>query len=276
MSTGERLRRARLDAGKTLEQVAAETKIQPWILEALEREDFARVPGGVFIRGYLTAFARAVRLNPSEILTAYSEETAPPPAPPVPSPPIDLNERPATPPWQYVAIAAIVLAGAVMWRNMARSNSDVATVPASSPAANVTAAAPRAAPAPAPTRPTEPGATATAGAIPSNLPIDRDRGAAPATSSPSPTAATAPLVVQLHANNEVWVEATADGERKAYRLFEKGADFRLEARNEIRLLVGDAGALTYTINGKAAKSLGGPGIVRNVVISPRTMSSLTS
>ena len=60
MSVGERLRRGRLDARKTVEQVATETKIQLWILEAIERDDFSRVPGGVFIRGYLTAIACAV------------------------------------------------------------------------------------------------------------------------------------------------------------------------------------------------------------------------
>ena len=63
MSTGERLRRARLDAGKTLDQVAADTKIQLWILEAIERDDLSRVPGGIFVRGYLTAFARAVGVS---------------------------------------------------------------------------------------------------------------------------------------------------------------------------------------------------------------------
>src|SRR6185436_9991304 len=100
MSTGERLRRARLDAGKTLQQVAAETKIQLWILEAIERDDFSRVPGGVFVRGYLTAFARGVGLNPSEVLTAYSPEIAPQPAPPPPVlPPPDPNEVTRTPLW---------------------------------------------------------------------------------------------------------------------------------------------------------------------------------
>jgi len=253
MSTGERLRRARLDAGKTLDQVAADTKIQLWILEAIERDDLSRVPGGIFVRGYLTAFARAVGVSPSGVLAAYSPKPSPALAvASVASPLSDLNEGPVTPLWQYVAIVAMVLAGAVLWRNMTHSASEVATAPAPPPSAT----APRtiaASPVPAVTLPTEAGATATTGA-----------------SDP-----TAPLVVQLYANEEVWIEADADGERKAYRLFEQGQELRLEGQKEIRLLVGDAAAVTYTVNGKPGRPLGYHGVVRQFVVSPGNIESLT-
>jgi hypothetical protein len=85
----------------------------------------------------------------------------------------------------------------------------------------------------------------------------------------------APLVVQLHANNEVWIEADADGERKAYQLFEQGQDLRLEGQKEIRLIVGDAAAVSYTINGKPGRPLGGTGEVRQFVVSPANVESLT-
>src|SRR6185503_17786772 len=212
MSTGERLRRARLDAGKTLQQVAAETKIQLWILEAIERDDFSRVPGGVFIRGYLTAVARAVGVDPSELLAAYSPEPAPPPpAPPVSSPPPDPNEVSTTPLWQYVVIVAMVVAAAVVWRNMTRSSSEVATAPAPPPSATASRE-PAPLPPPPVGLPTASGATATTGATPPGSPAEPHDGEPAATTN-------APLVVQLHANNEVWIEADADGERKAYQLF---------------------------------------------------------
>jgi cytoskeleton protein RodZ len=268
MSTGERLRRARLDAGKTLHQVAAETKIQLWILEAIERDDLSRVPGGVFIRGYLTAVARAVGVSPSEVVTAHSPETPPPPAvTPVPSPPPDPNEGSTTPLWQYVVIVAMVLAAAVLWRNMTRSSSEVATALAPPPSA--TAPRPPApSPAPAVGLPTEAGATATTGATPTGSPVEPHDG------DPG-TTTNAPLVVQLHANDEVWIEADADGERKVYQLFEQGQELRLEGQKEIRLLVGDAAAVTYTINGKPGRPLGGTGVVRQFVVSPGNIESLT-
>jgi cytoskeletal protein RodZ len=254
MSTGERLRQARLDAGKALGQVAAETKIQLWILEAIERDDLSRVPGGIFIRGYLTAFARAVGVNPSEVLSAYSLETAPAAGvAPVPSPPPDLNDGPVTPLWQYVAIVAMVLGGAVLWRDMTHRSSEVATALAPPPSATASRT-PAASAAPAATLPNEAGATATTGAIDTS----------------------APLVVQLHTNDEVWIEADADGERKAYQLFEQGQELRLEGQKEIRLLVGDAAAVTYTINGRPGRPLGRNGAVRQFVVSPRNIESLTA
>src|SRR5262245_16825262 len=279
MSVGERLRRARLDAGKTLDQVAAETKIQFWILEAIERDDFSRVPGGVFIRGYLTAVAHAVGANPSEVLALYSPETAPPPVappPPPPSPAPDPNEATGTPLWQYVVIVAMVLAAAVVWRNMTRSSHDVAAAriplpPVSAPPATLSAPAPPPAPANLPPESgatTTPGATATTGATSHAAPAE-PHNADPA----APT--NAPLVVELHANGEVWIEADADGERKAYQLLEQGEELRVEGQKEIRLRVGDGGAVSFTINGKPGRRLGGTGEVRQFVVSPANVESLT-
>jgi len=271
MSVGERLRRARLDAGKTLDQVAGDTKIQLWILEAIERDDFSRIPGGVFIRGYLTAVARAVGVNPSEILTAYSPEFAPQPAPPPPVlPPPDPNEVTRTPLWQYVVIVAMVLGAVVLWRNMTRTSHDIAaapipTAPVSAPPTTVPL--PALPPAP-PNQPAESGATATTGATAPIAPVEPHEG-------DSAVAPSAPLIVQVHANEEVWIEADADGERKAYQLFEQGQELRVEGQKEIRLLVGDAAAVSYTINGKPGRPLGGTGVVRQFVVSPATVESLT-
>ena len=268
MSTGERLRRARLDAGKTLDQVAAETKIQHWILEAIERDDLSRVPGGVFIRGYLTAVARAVGVDPSEVLTAFAPETTPQPtAPPVSPPSPDPNESTGTPLWQYVVIVVMVLVTAALWRNMTRSSSEVATAPAPPPPTTVSRTPPPS-PTPAAGLPTTSGATATTGATPSGTPVEPRDGDPAATRN-------APLVVQLHANGEVWIEADADGERKVYQLFEQGQELRLEGQKEIRLLVGDAAAVTFTINGKPGRPLGGNGVVRQFVVSPANIESLT-
>jgi cytoskeleton protein RodZ len=276
MSTGERLRRARLDAGKTLNQVAAETKIQLWILEAIERDDLSRVPGGVFIRGYLAAVAHAVGVNPSEVLAALSPEAPPPPpVAPVPTAAPDPNEGSTTPLWQYVVIVAVVLAAAVLWRNMTRSSTEVATALAPPPSATAsrTSAPPPAPevglPTPAGGLPTASGATATTGATPSSAAPAEPHDGDPATTT------NAPLVIQLHANGEVWIEADADGQRKVYQLFEQGQDVRLEGQKEIRLLVGDAAAVTYTINGKPGRPLGGTGVVRQFVVSPGNIESLT-
>jgi hypothetical protein len=124
-------------------------------------------------------------------------------------------------------------------------------------------------PAPAPANePAESGATATTGATPPAAPAEPHEG------DPA-VAPTAPLIVQVHASAEVWIEADADGERKVYQLFEQGQDLRVEGQKEIRFLVGDAAAVSFTINGKPGRPLGGTGVVRQFVVSPATVESLT-
>ena len=258
MPVGERLRRARLERGLSLEQVSKHTKVQPWILDAIERDDLSRIPGGVFIRGYLTSFARAIGLDPIDIVTAHFG--APPaPADPEPPPPVVEPPRPTgTPLWQMAVIVAAVITVGVLWRGAARR--DAHPVAASKPAS---AASSRTSEQPEPSQNRVAAPTATTGVVAAAAPIDTQH-----LSETKPiSAGNAPLVVELHATGEAWIEATVDGERKAYRLFNQGETLRLDGQKEVRLLVGDAGAVTYTVNGKPAPPLGGPGIVRSVVIS---------
>lgn len=90
---GELLRRAREQRGLTIQQIARQTKI-PWRhLEALEHGDLTAVPGGLYRRAEVRAFADAVGLDQRETLTALeqalgeadavspSKETVPPPRP---------------------------------------------------------------------------------------------------------------------------------------------------------------------------------------------------
>jgi hypothetical protein len=61
--------------------------------------------------------------------------------------------------------------------------------------------------------------------------------------------ATAPLQLRLHATSEVWLQASVDGEQRIYRLVSAGEDVNLDAQREIALRLGDASAVTYTVNG---------------------------
>ena len=124
MSIGERLRRARLEQGLTLADVSEQTKVQFWILDALERDDVARVPGGVFIRGYLMSFARAVGLDGERLWGEFRADLTSPTVEPAPAQP---RPVPAVGPWTIVRVAAIVLVVAVVWRNIHRDNPDTAS-----------------------------------------------------------------------------------------------------------------------------------------------------
>ena len=68
---GSRLRQARETRGLALADIAAATKISMTALVAMEHNDFARLPGGVFRRAYVKAFAAEVGLNADELARDY-------------------------------------------------------------------------------------------------------------------------------------------------------------------------------------------------------------
>jgi cytoskeleton protein RodZ len=68
---GERLRAARTAAGLTLQGVADDLHLGVELLEALERDDYSRLPSRVFVRGYLRNYARLVDLPADAILAAF-------------------------------------------------------------------------------------------------------------------------------------------------------------------------------------------------------------
>src|SRR4051794_39535358 len=57
---GGTLRAARERRGLSLRQIATATKISMLTLEALERNDLARLPGGIFSRAFVRAYALEV------------------------------------------------------------------------------------------------------------------------------------------------------------------------------------------------------------------------
>jgi cytoskeletal protein RodZ len=82
---GGKLRQAREQRGLSLRQVAASTKISMAALEALERNDVSKMPGGVFSRGMVRSYAAEIGLNPDKVVDEFlqrfeTEAVAAPPA----------------------------------------------------------------------------------------------------------------------------------------------------------------------------------------------------
>src|SRR5437899_7823555 len=74
MDIGAELRNARKARNLSIEEIARVTKISPSVLRAIDRNDFSSVPGGLFTRGFLRAYAREVGLDPEEIVQLYRTE----------------------------------------------------------------------------------------------------------------------------------------------------------------------------------------------------------
>ena len=71
-SLGAYLRRHRERRGIGLFEVSRMTRIPATSLDALERDRFDELPGEVFVRGFLKAYAQAVALEPADVLARYT------------------------------------------------------------------------------------------------------------------------------------------------------------------------------------------------------------
>jgi cytoskeletal protein RodZ len=72
---GEQLKRERELRGVSLEEVSAATRIAPRFLEALENEQWDKLPGGVFNRGFIRAVARYLGLDEDNLVSEYALQT---------------------------------------------------------------------------------------------------------------------------------------------------------------------------------------------------------
>jgi cytoskeleton protein RodZ len=254
MDIGTTLRTAREHRGLTLAQLTSRTKIPVATLEALERNAFDKVPRGIFLRGFLRAYASHVGLDPAEIVGQYLAEYGEV----VPTPdvdasagaavedqiqptPVDPDLAPSGPGWGYALVVAALLIAVI---SMNRGGSgDAAPTPL--PAREDMAAAEIGAVGTARSNPVQ--AVATAGRT---LPALDGAGGS----------STAMLRFDLQAQGECWVEAVVDGRRVVYRLMQPGERETIESAGELVIRVGDPAALSYSVNGAPGKPLGRPGI----------------
>ena len=70
---GARLREARERSGVSLRDIAAHTNISVAHLEALERNDPSRLPGGIFARAFVRSYAAEVGLDPEATVREFVE-----------------------------------------------------------------------------------------------------------------------------------------------------------------------------------------------------------
>lgn len=68
---GDKFRKAREQKELTFDNVSNVTKINARMLQAIEEEHFDELPGGVFNKGFIRAYAKHLGLDPEEAVTEY-------------------------------------------------------------------------------------------------------------------------------------------------------------------------------------------------------------
>lgn len=70
---GEKLRKAREAKGLSISDIEKTTKIQSRYLEAIENNEFDKLPGDFYVRAFIRQYAQIVGLDGKELLNEYSE-----------------------------------------------------------------------------------------------------------------------------------------------------------------------------------------------------------
>jgi len=276
-SFGENLRREREMRGVTLQEISAATKISARFLQALEAEEFAKLPGGVFTRSFIRAYAKYLGLDEERVLAEYQLLAQP-------KADVDLSRLAVSHPEArressrgplLTLLLAVILVGGgyLLYRSGHR---------ASLPGSGVSTRSPATTPAAAPGRP--PQATSTPAAAPSPIPPAAERSAAAAQGVAGAGALTVPsaapdsgalsvapaeggLVLQVAATERAWVAVDADGRTVLQRVLNPGEIETLKAKESFDLTTGNAQGIVLTLNGETLKPLGRRGEVKSIHLS---------
>ena len=243
---GSRLRAAREARQLSLREIADTTKISVSALEAVEENDAARLPGGIFTRGFVRAYAAEVGLDPEQTMHDFVAQL---PAEGIAEGAMG-EDRPhqhgLTEGQQRMAgtVIGLGLVGVLVAALLFAFGTQGVPTDTGTPTAPATAVEP--APAPPPRL---------------ESPIRDDP---PTPIAPVPQA---PLTLVLSPRRDCWISLTLDGESVFRRVMHAGERESYEADDEIVLNIGDAGAFAFVLNEREGRSLGAAGQVVTVRIT---------
>ncbi len=247
MDVGAMLQSARERRGLSLDELAHRTKISVRVLRALEHNAIDALPRGIFMRGFLRAYAQEVGLDPDATVETYVAQFEPVQTPPPPAlqsridddpaedalvvnsySPFDSSAESGSEAGKAIAIALVSLAF-VTYLSLGTSHDPVAEpLPAED--------------------------TAPAVAEPANPAV------LPAANLAQPVATTGQaLEIAIHPSGPCWVEAVVDGSRRIYTLMSTGDRETITVHEDLVLRVGDPSAFAFSINGRPGRLPGRAG-----------------
>lgn len=184
-SPGTTVRGAREAAGLSVDDVAQQLKLAPRQVQALEADEYDKLPGRTFVRGFLRNYARLLGLDANALLAALPDGSTASLDRPAISPttrvmgelPADASPRAGHARWAIplAFVALVAIAAAYMWRPGDRSR--------------VTAAAPVEQTLPAPVAPPVLSSTPVE-AAPAGTAVPADGARSVADAAPAPAGAT--------------------------------------------------------------------------------------
>lgn len=297
-SFGDRLKKEREQRSVSLDDIALSTKIGTRMLRALEEEKFDQLPGGIFNKGFVRAYARHLGLDEQQTINDYMEalgenqqRSMPPDATAAPKAQLVASqvvaERPSKPvletreaeraaeiPWGLLALGLLLAALAfATWSYYHRTRGDDRSSATPAPEMQATPDASSSgsgAPRRIPTTPTD-GNHAPSTPIPStektgSQPAPMSQAALHGAASSTEVAPGA-FTVLLKGNDnsdECWVSISVDGQPPVEVTLSAPQEKSIQANRELIIKAGNAGALDVFFNGHKLPRLGEYGAVRTL------------
>ena len=298
-SFGENLKLEREKRKMTLEQISSSTKISTRMLQALEEEKFTQLPGGIFNKGFVRAYARTLGIDEDQAVADYLEASGDAPTVQI-EPGFRENPREspahAAPlritddnsgrleiraevasrqlPWGAFAVVLLIVAlGLSIWSYRREQQKPPHTSTSSQhsaaqastenvPSATAPSSSPNVVPASEPINSSpSPGASSSPHAATT---------ASPPPKEPEASAVPAPgeFVVAVQARDASWLSITVDGKHLDPQTLQPGDERTFRAVKTVLLRVGNAGALDFRLNGKSLPVSGESGEVKTIKIGP--------
>lgn len=254
---GRTLAEARAARNLTLAEVAQQLKLSATQVEALEADAYDRLPGPVFVRGFVRNYARLLELD-AETLVSQLElpHVSSPASAAIPlSRNIPFPEQGRTHWVLYASALALVIAAVVLFEAFFSTP----------PEAAVSAVTPKPVAGTVVAQPALPAQEAAAPAAPQPVPAEVvavtavPEAVAPPAPTPVPVPEAAPLkpqtgMAELHFvfKTASWVEVRDRNERILFsQLNPVGTEHRMQGRGPLSLVIGNARGVRLTYNGQA-------------------------
>ncbi|MET8570511.1 RodZ domain-containing protein [Streptomyces sp. NPDC004783] len=247
-SVGRALQQARVAAGLTVDDISGATRVRVAIVQSIEADDFTPCGGDVYARGHIRTLAKAVRLDPAELVAQYDAEHGGRPAA-TPAAPLFEAERIRPerrgPNWTAAMVAAIVVVIGFVGFTLVKGGDEGGSEASVAEGARPTAG--KSAPATAqPKKPTDPKPDPTDSAIAA---APRDK-----------------VTVKVSApEGRSWISAKDHSGRLLFDgLLERGDSKTFQDNEKVDLVLGDAGAIELYVNGKKIEDDFRPGAVERL------------
>jgi len=285
-SFGDRLKKEREQRSISLDDISLSTKIGTRMLRALEEERFEQLPGGIFNKGFVRAYARHVGLDEEQTLADYMEalgesrmQALPEvhAAKPEPAP----EHRPVAHaggehgasevPWGMLALVLLLIVLAfASWSYYQRAPQMEKSTNAPAPATETTVPSgsapssgpPNAAPSPDQTAPASNDGKAPSTPIPTTEKLARSSPVAQAALHGVPSGTFTVLLKGNDDAEECWVSIVADGQPSVEVTLVAPEQKVIQAKNEVIVKAGSIGALDVFFNGQKVPLQGGYGVVK--------------